>query len=121
VYGSGLPASVMALMARGDENMFTRAAELIRPARHQAAVLFADLERSTALSRRLPSAAYFRVIRALTTAVDDVVAGRNGIVGKHVGDGVTAFCLAEHSESPSAAARNAIAAAREIPVAARKA
>ena len=113
-YDPGLPARVLSLVARGDEGMFERMTRLIQPGRKQAAVLFADLQASGALSRRLPSAAYFRLIRELTTAIDDVVGSQCGIVGKHAGDGVTAFFLAEDLGSPSAAARSAIAAAREI-------
>lgn len=113
-YSPALPARVLSLVARGDEGMFQRMARLTAPGRKQAAVLFADLESSSSLSRRLPSAAYFRLIRALTTAVDRVVGGNRGIVGKHAGDGVTAFFLAEDLGDPSAAARAAISSAREI-------
>lgn len=114
VYGSGLPATVLNLLARGDESMFERMARLMEPGRRQAAVLFADLQASGALSRRLPGSVYFKLIRAMTTEIDDVIGRRLGIVGKHVGDGVTAFFLADDLGSPSAAARAAIEAAREI-------
>ncbi len=113
-YAPALPARVLSLVARGDEGMFQRMARLTAPGRKQAAVLFADLESSSSLSRRLPSAAYFRLIRALTTAIDQVVGANRGIVGKHAGDGVTAFFLAEDQGAPSAAARAAISTAREI-------
>jgi class 3 adenylate cyclase len=43
----------------------------------------------------------------------------NGIVGKHVGDGVTAFFLAQDAGSESAAARASIEAMRAIRAAAR--
>ena len=113
-YVPALPARVLALVARGDEGMFQRMARLTQPGRKQAAVLFADLESSASLSRHLSSAAYFRLIRALTTAIDQVVGENHGIVGKHAGDGVTAFFLAEDLGSPSGAARAAISTAREI-------
>jgi class 3 adenylate cyclase len=77
-------------------------------------VLFADLQSSAVLSRRLPSAAYFKLVRALTTAMDEVVVAEKGIVGKHAGDGVTAFFLCDDLGSDSAAARAAIQAARRI-------
>ena len=109
-----LPARVHTLLARGDEHMYGRMANLIEAGPRQAAVLFADLESSAALSRKLPSAAYFRLIRDLTTAIDELVGVKGGIVGKHAGDGVTAFFLAEDVGSPSAAARAAIGAALEI-------
>jgi class 3 adenylate cyclase len=94
--------------------MFERMARLIEPGRKQAAVLFADLQASAVLSRRLPSAAYFRLISVLTAAIDDVVCAREGIVGKHAGDGATAFFLAEDLGSSSGAARAAIQAAKDI-------
>ena len=121
LYQPGLSARVQTLVSRGDEAMFERMARLVEPRRHQAAVLFADLQDSSVLSRRLPSAAYFKLICAITTAADDVVARRMGIVGKHAGDGVTAFFLADDLGSGSAACKAAIEAARDIIVAARDA
>jgi class 3 adenylate cyclase len=114
LYDPALPARVHGLLARGDEGMYTRMYKLVRPGRRQAAILFADLQSSAQLSLRLPSAAYFRLIRELTTAIDEVVSDKQGIVGKHAGDGVTAFFLAEDIGSPSMAARAAIGTAREI-------
>ncbi len=118
VYAPGLPAAIVDLLSRGDERMFERMSRLIEPGRRPAAILFADLQASGALSRRLPSAGYFRLIRALTTAIDDVVGEFGGIVGKHAGDGVTAFFLVDDLGSPSRAARSAIEAARGIATAA---
>lgn len=114
LYGPALAASVLSLVARGDEEMFERMARLVDPGRRQAAVLFADLEASAVLSRRLPSSAYFKLVRAITTAMDDQVVKHTGIVGKHAGDGVTAFFLADDLGSPSRAARAAIEAGRGI-------
>jgi class 3 adenylate cyclase len=114
LYGSGLPATVTDLLYRGDKGMYERMARLIDPGRRQAAVLFADLQTSTSLSRRLPSAAYFGLIKALTTALDQVVVDHEGIVGKHAGDGLTAFFLAEDIGTSSAAAAAAIESARSI-------
>lgn len=112
LYGPALAASVLSLVARGNEEMFQRMARLVDPGRRQAAVLFADLEASAVLSRRLPSSAYFKLVRAITTVVDEQVVSHTGIVGKHAGDGVTAFFLADDLGSPSAAARAAIDAGR---------
>jgi class 3 adenylate cyclase len=114
VYAPALSSSVLDLLARGDEAMFERMARLVEPGRRGAAILFADLQASGTLSRRLPSAAYFRLIRALTTAVDAVIGDQGGIVGKHAGDGVTALFLADDLGSSSAAARAAIEAASGI-------
>jgi class 3 adenylate cyclase len=114
LYGAGLPATVTDLLYRGDKGMYERMVRLITPGRRQAAVLFADLQTSATLSRRLPSAAYFGLIKELTTAIDEVVVEHQGIVGKHAGDGLTAFFLAEDLGSPSAAASAAIVAARQI-------
>lgn len=121
MFDPALPATVLNLVARGDEEMYRRMAKLTEPGRHKAAVLFADLQSSAVLSRRLPSAAYFKLIRAITTAMDGVVVEEQGIVGKHAGDGLTAFFLSEDLGSGSAAARAAIAAARKITEAAARA
>jgi class 3 adenylate cyclase len=118
-FHSALPGRVLVLVARGDRGMFERMARLFEPGRKQAAILFADLQMSGALSRRLPSAAFFKLMRTITSAIDDVVIARQGIVGKHAGDGVTAFFLADDLGSSSAAAATAIEAARDISVAAR--
>jgi class 3 adenylate cyclase len=121
LYAPDLPASILLMVARGDRDMFARMARLVEPGRRRAAILFADLQSSTDLSRRLPSAAYFRLVRAATTAIDDVIVRRLGIVGKHAGDGVTAFFLEDDLGDVSAAARAAVEAAREIPEAAYEA
>ncbi|MBW3594682.1 MAG: adenylate/guanylate cyclase domain-containing protein [Actinobacteria bacterium] len=114
LYDPGLPARVLAMLARGDETMYTRMANLADPGKHRAAILFADLQGSAGLSRRLPSAIYFQLVRAMTTATDEVIIKHHGIVGKHAGDGATAFFLADELGSASAAARAAIEAARAI-------
>jgi len=121
VYAPALPAGMLDLLARGDETMYERMARLVEPGRRPAAILFADLQASGPLSRRLPSATYFGLIRALTTAIDDVVGRCGGVVGKHAGDGVTAFFLADEVGSPSRAARAALEAAQGIRVAAAEA
>ena len=121
VYSARLPPRLLTLLTRGDEAMFERMAELVEPGRQAAAILFADLQASGVLSRRLPSAAFFKLIRSITTAIDDVVLARGGLVGKHAGDGVTAFFLAAQLGSPSAAARAAVDAAHAVGEAARAA
>jgi len=118
LYGPSLPASVLSLVARGDQGMFERMARLIEPGRRRAAILFADIQASGVLSRRLSSAAYFKLIRAATTAIDQVVVEHDGIVGKHAGDGVTAFFMADDLGSDSSAARAALEAGQTMPAAA---
>lgn len=73
------------------------------------------LEASGSLSRRLPSSAYFRFIRSLRSALDAAVGEHGGIIGKHAGDGVTAFFLAEQLGGDSDAARSALQTARALP------
>ena len=119
-YGSTLPARLVALVTRGNEKMFERMAALVEPGRRSAAVLFADLQSSGTLSRRLPSAGYFELIQSLTTEMDAVVINHSGIVGKHAGDGVTAFFLVDEFGSASACAAAAIEAAHEVRRAARR-
>ncbi len=120
IYGPALPASLVAFVARGDAAMFERSAQLVAPGRRAAAVMFADLEGSTALSRRMPTARYFEVIRDLMSGMDEATIRGAGIVGKHGGDGATAFFLSEQVGSPSAAARAAVTAGREIAVLGRE-
>lgn len=115
-YGSTLPARLVALVTRGNEKMFERMAALVEPGRRSAAVLFADLQSSGTLSRRLPSAAYFELVRDLTTEMDEAVIRHSGIVGKHAGDGVTAFFLVDDFASASQCAAAAIEAAHEVRV-----
>jgi class 3 adenylate cyclase len=120
-FSPDLPARLLSLVARGDPGMFARMARLLEPGRRSAAMMFADLRASGVLSRRLSSSVYFRLVRAINTTLDDVIAARRGIVGKHAGDGVTAFFLSEDLGSDSAAARAAIDAARAAADAAARA
>jgi class 3 adenylate cyclase len=114
IYNSGLRAGLVNLLARGDREMYERMARLAESGPRAVAILFADVEASGVLSRHASSAGYFRLIQALTRSIDRIVVERTGIVGRHAGDGVTAFFLAEHVGSSSAAARAAIEAGREI-------
>ncbi|MFL5886993.1 MAG: hypothetical protein ACJ77M_18135 [Thermoleophilaceae bacterium] len=115
VFGPGLRAEIAALLWRGNSTLFERMARVREPRRRRAAMLFADMEGSSALSRRLPSAAYFSLIGQVFTAIDELVIERGGIVGKHAGDGVTAFFLSDELGSDSAAARAALETARAMP------
>ena len=114
-------AAVLGMLALGDARLFERMALLLQPARRPAAILFGDLEGSSHLARRLSTPAYFALIRRLLRRADRAVVSAGGIVGKHVGDGITAFFLAEELGSESAAARACIEAARAIREAARTA
>jgi class 3 adenylate cyclase len=114
IYGPGARAGIAALVIRGDQSMFARMAELLEPARRAAAVLFADIQASSRLARHISTAGYFELIRGFTTAVDDIVIRHKGIVGRHAGDGVTAFFLADQIGSTAGACCAALRAAREI-------
>jgi class 3 adenylate cyclase len=117
---NALPSGLTALLTRGDEGMFKRMAGLVEPGRKRAAILFADLQSSASLSRRLPTASYFRLIGDLIAAIDQVVGKHSGVIGKHAGDGVTAFFLVDDLGSPSAAARVALESARDISIVTRE-
>ena len=112
------PAVGMALLARitamGDMRHFERMEHVAKPGRRPAAILFADLESSSPLSRRLSTASYFAVGRRMTRAADRCVIDAGGLVGRHVGDGTVAFFLAQTTGSESAAARSCIEAARSL-------
>jgi class 3 adenylate cyclase len=110
----GIRGAIISMLALGDAAQFERMLPLMRPARRPSAILFADLESSTALARRLSTQAYFALIRRLVVRADESVVRAGGIIGKHVGDGITAFFLADTAGSESAAARACIEAARSM-------
>lgn len=111
--GAGM--AILATVAVGvDLRHFERMQHVAKAARRPAAILFADLEASSPLARRLPTASYFALGRRLARAADQCVIDAGGLVGRHVGDGVVAFFLAETAGSESAAARACIAAARTL-------
>ncbi len=107
-------ATLGAVAVKGDLEHFARMLGVSQPARRPAAILFADLEASSSLARRLSTAGYFAVGRRFVGAADRCIVDRGGLVGRHVGDGVGAFFLAETAGSESAAARACIAAARDL-------
>lgn len=109
-----VPVTLLVLLLRGEREMFDRMARLQEPSRREAALLFVDLEASGSLSRHLPSSTYFDLIRTLTTRIDTTVARTGGVVGKHAGDGASAFFLADELGSPSAAAAATIEAAMDL-------
>lgn len=114
----GLRPTLVSLLSRGDEGMYERMAHLQEPRRCQGAILFADLQGSTRLSRSLSTSTYFRLIRTLATAMDGAIASNGGVVGKHAGDGVSGFFLISEDEDPARIADGAMTAAREIQAAA---
>jgi class 3 adenylate cyclase len=112
---NAVPDSLLSRLGRGDLGLFRRMDNVREPTRRPAAILFADLEASGSLSRRLSSRGYFGLISGLTDLIDSAVVARNGIVGKHAGDGASAlFLVADLGDSESAAVRAAIEAARAI-------
>ncbi|HYH89033.1 MAG TPA: adenylate/guanylate cyclase domain-containing protein [Solirubrobacteraceae bacterium] len=114
VYLPAAPASIVSLITRGNQGMFARMAELLHPARHETAILFADIQASSQLARRLSSQRWFELIRDFSTEADNAAISRTGIVGRHAGDGMTAFFLAEQAGSRAAACAAALEAGREI-------
>jgi class 3 adenylate cyclase len=114
LYLPAAPASIVSLITRGNQGMFARMAELLHPARHETAILFADIQASSDHARHLSSQRWFELIRDFSTEADHAVITRTGIVGRHAGDGITAFFLAEHAGSRAAACAAALGAGREI-------
>lgn len=106
--------NLLVLLSRGNQHMYERMAKLVDPGPRQAAILFCDLHNSGRLSRQLPSAAYFKLVRRLWRGIDAAIADDTGIVGKHAGDGASAFFLVDDLGSPSAAAAAALRAAGRI-------
>ncbi len=97
-----------------DVRHLERIREIVSAERRPAAILFADLEASSLLARRMSTEDYFNLSRRLVRAADQCVVDAGGIVGRHLGDGVTAFFLAQNLGSESAAARASIEAARAL-------
>ncbi len=112
------PAAGMAMLGAmtftADLGHVARMGMVAEAGRRPAAILFADLEASSPLARRLSTASYFALGRRLVRAADQCVVDAGGLVGRHVGDGVGAFFLAETAGSESAAAHSCIAAARAL-------
>lgn len=107
-------STIALLTAAADIEHLHRMHTLSKLARRPAAVLFVDLEGSAQLSKRMSTSAYFTLVRRMTRAADECVIGAGGLVGRHIGDGVAAFFVAETSGSESAAARDCIAATRSL-------
>ena len=103
-----------AVAAMGDVRHFNRMQSVAKAGRRAAAVLFADLESSSQLSRRLSTASYFSLARRMVRAADECVIDCGGLVGRHAGDGVVAFFLAEQAGSESRCARCCIQSARDL-------
>ncbi|MEO8686604.1 MAG: adenylate/guanylate cyclase domain-containing protein [Solirubrobacteraceae bacterium] len=114
LYLPAAPASIVSLITRGNQGMFARMAALLEPARHETAILFADIQASSALARRLSTQRWFDLIRGFSTFADRIVVENTGIVGRHAGDGLTAFFLAEQVGDRAAACAAALHAGREI-------
>ena len=91
-----------------------RMRSVARASRRPAAILFADLESSSALSRTLSTGSYFATGRRIVRVTDECVVDAGGVVGRHVGDGVVAYFPVEVFESESSAARACMSAARAI-------
>lgn len=100
--------------ALADLDHLDRMALVGQPDRRPTAVLMADLEASSPLARRLSTAQYFAFGRRLVRTADQCIIDHGGIVGRHAGDGVVAFFLAETAGSESAAARACIETARTL-------
>lgn len=112
------PAVGMAVLTRitgiGDPRHFERIAAVTKPGRRPAAILFADLESSSSLARRMSTSGYFRLVRRLARAADQSIIDAGGLVGSHAGDGFVGFFLADIVGSESGAAAAGIRAARAV-------
>jgi class 3 adenylate cyclase len=97
-----------------DPGHLERMGSVARASRTPAAVLFADLEGSSVLSRTLSTANYFSVGRRIVRVTDQCVVDAGGLVGRHVGDGIVAFFPTEAFDSESDAAMACISTARAV-------
>jgi len=76
-------------------------------------VLVADLQNSVKISADLPPAEYFELVSEIWTRMENSFRKYYGTLGKHVGDGLVRFFLAE-PESPFKHVLNGILCAYEI-------
>jgi class 3 adenylate cyclase len=114
VYGPGLRASVLSKLISGDEEVLERISDLAEPGPRSTAILFVDIQSSSHLSKQLASDVYFELIRDFSQSIGKIVSSHAGLIGKHVGDGASAFFVASEHGAESAAIRAAIVSAREI-------
>ena len=112
-------ATAGAMLFELDLDHLAQMQRMAAPGRRPAAILFADLEGSSPLARRLSTSRYFTLGRRLVRAADRCIIDAGGLVGRHAGDGVMAFFLAESLGSESAAARGCITAVRALRAAVR--
>jgi class 3 adenylate cyclase len=110
----GLSMEALSYVTMVDPSHATLMHRVAKAARRPAAIMFGDLERSSALGRRMSTGTYFSLGRRLVGAADRCVIEHGGLVGRHVGDGIAAFFLDEAAGSESAAARQCIASARRL-------
>ena len=104
-------STLATLAAMRDPEHFARMAQRRRCRSRPAAILFADLGGSSPLARRLSTERDFALGRRMALAADSCIVEVGGITGRHVGDGVVSFFVAENLGSESAAAAGAICAA----------
>ena len=97
-----------------DPGHLERMVSVARASRTPSAMLFADVEGSSALSRTLSTANFFALGRRIVRATDQCVVDAGGLVGRHVGDGVVAFFPVKSYDSESGAALACIRAARAV-------
>ncbi len=103
-----------AAAALADLSHLERMRVVASAARRPAAILMADIEASSPMSRRLSTAQYFAFVRRLVRGADQRIIDEEGVVGRHAGDGIVAFFLADTAASESSAARSCIAAAMSL-------
>ena len=112
-----LAGEVLGLVSLAHPAHLDRLARVAKARRRPSAILFADLEASTPLARRLSTASYFTLMRRIMREVDQLVVDNGGLVGRHVGDGLTAYFPAELADGEAQAARAAVLTARALPAA----
>jgi len=115
VWKPAVPMTTLGGMAYDkDLGHLERTQVVARAERRPAAILFGDLEGSSALARTMSTAGYFNLVRRVVRATDQSIVDHGGVVGRHVGDGVVAFFPTETSGGESGATRSCIEAARAI-------
>lgn len=90
-------ADVPALLAQQDR---ARAgASRRRPAQAQVAILATDLQQADRLWSELPAEEYFELVNQIWSVVDGIFRAHRGVHGKHPGDGMVGYFLAQPGAS----------------------
>lgn len=116
VSGGRIPEQLTSLLG-GREPAAAEAGRRRRPVLSEVAVLAMELDDATRIWSALPAEEYFELINEIWLMADPIVRRHHGVQGKHPGDGLVCYFLAQRD---TGYAWNAVQAADEIREAMRR-